>query len=319
MFNSTNIIFKNGKTLHFILNKSANRFLHSNLNILKQSKKFNVITKENASDSLISSHFSLFLRRNRFFNRKTAPKDAQKIKTKIKISEIKRLLSLAKPDRFKLAGKNIINVLLVHIYICIYFFFPINIGAMILLLISSGVTMSVPFFIGKLIDFIQTNDKELLKERLKYITLIMLGVFVIGALANFGRVYIIQSTSQRIVMRLRENLFRSIMNQEMAFFDNNKTGELINRLSSDAEIVGMSISQNLSDGLRSTIQAAGGIGMMIYVSPFLAAIGLSVVPAVTIFAISFGRYIKKLSKQVQDVLAEATEVSLEFYFIKVKF
>jgi ATP-binding cassette, subfamily B (MDR/TAP), member 10 len=190
---------------------------------------------------------------------------------------------------------------------------------MILLLISSGVTMSVPFFIGKLIDFIQTNDKELLKERLKYITLIMLGVFVIGALANFGRVYIIQSTSQRIVMRLRENLFRSIMNQEMAFFDNNKTGELINRLSSDAEIVGMSISQNLSDGLRSTIQAAGGIGMMIYVSPFLAAIGLSVVPAVTIFAISFGRYIKKLSKQVQDVLAEATEVSLEFYFIKVKF
>ena len=40
---------------------------------------------------------------------------------------------------------------------------------MILLLISSGVTMSVPFFIGKLIDFIQTNDKELLKERLKYI------------------------------------------------------------------------------------------------------------------------------------------------------
>ncbi len=117
MFNSTNIIFKNGKTLHFILNKSANRFLHSNLNILKQSKKFNVITKENASDSFISSHFSLFLRRNRFFNRKTAPKDAQKIKTKIKVSEIKRLLSLAKPDRFKLAGKNIIDVLLVHLFI----------------------------------------------------------------------------------------------------------------------------------------------------------------------------------------------------------
>jgi len=109
-------------------------------------------------------------------------------------------------------------------------------------------------------------------------------------------------------MRLRQNLFKSIMNQEMAFFDRNKTGELINRLSADAEVVGLSISQNLSDGLRSVIQAAGGIGMMLYVSPFLAAIGLSIVPAVTIFAIAFGRYIKKLSKQVQDVLAEATEV-----------
>ncbi len=181
-------------------------------------------------------------------------------------------------------------------------------GAMILLLISSGVTMLVPFFIGKLIDFVQDGDKNTIKQKLKDVSLIMLGIFLIGALANFGRVYLIQSTGQQIVMRLRQKLYKSIMDQEMSFFDKNKTGELINRLSSDTEVVGLSISQNLSDGLRSTIQAAGGVGMMLYVSPFLAAIGLSVVPAVTVFAIAFGRYIKNLSKKVQDVLAEATEV-----------
>ena len=49
--------------------------------------------------------------------------------------------------------------------------------------------------------------------------------------------------------------------------------------------------------------------MMLYVSPYLATIGLSIVPAVTIFAIGFGRYIKNLSKKVQDVLAEATDVN----------
>lgn len=183
---------------------------------------------------------------------------------------------------------------------------------MVLLVISSSVTMAVPFFIGKLIDFIQSSeDREKMKEKLKTVTLAMTGVFVVGALANFGRVYIIQSTGQRIVARLRQRLFSSIMSQEMAFFDRNKTGELVNRLSADAEIVGMSISQNLSDGLRSAIQAAGGVGMMLYVSPALGAIGLSIVPAVTVFAIAFGRYIKNLSKQVQDVLAEATEVAEE--------
>lgn len=51
--------------------------------------------------------------------------------------------------------------------------------------------------------------------------------------------------------------------------------------------------------------------MMLYVSPVLGAIGLSVIPAVTVFAIAFGRYIKGLSKQVQDVLAQATEVAEE--------
>jgi ATP-binding cassette subfamily B (MDR/TAP) protein 10 len=128
-------------------------------------------------------------------------------------------------------------------------------------------------------------------------------------------------------MRIRERLFKSLMMQEMAFFDRNKTGELINRLSADTEIVGTSVSQNLSDGLRSIVQLSGGVGMMLYVSPTLGAIGslnffievlsysyifcrigLSSIPAVTLFAIFFGRYIKRLSKKVQDVLAEATDV-----------
>lgn len=282
-----NLIFNNGKNIQFILNKSTKRFLNLNLNILKQpTHKFNL--KNN--DSLISNQFSLFLRRNRFLSnsvKRNAKNATEQAKPKIKVNEIRRLLTLAKPDRFKLGA------------------------AMVLLLISSSITMSVPFFIGKLIDFIQTTDKETLKERLKTITLTMTIVFIIGAVANFGRVYIIQSTGQRIVLRLRKKLFEKIMHQEMAFFDKTKTGELINRLSADTEVVGLSISQNLSDGLRSVIQAAGGVGMMLYVSPFLGAIGLSVVPAVTIFAIAFGRYIKRLSKQVQDVLAEATEVAEE--------
>ena len=243
----------------------------------------------------ITNNVLVFVRGNKFLGN-SAKRAAKKedlagnaVKPKLDKNGIMRLMGLARPERFKIAG------------------------AMLLLVISSTITMAVPFFIGKLIDFIQSSDddKERMKAKLRNVTLVMAGVFVVGALANFGRVYIIQSTGQRIVMRLRKRLFNSIVSQEMAFFDQNKTGELINRLSTDAEVVGLSISQNLSDGLRSTIQAAGGVGMMLYVSPYLGAIGLSVVPAVTVFAITFGRYIKRLSKQVQDVLAEATDVAEE--------
>jgi ATP-binding cassette subfamily B (MDR/TAP) protein 10 len=62
---------------------------------------------------------------------------------------------------------------------------------------------------------------------------------------------------------LRERLFSSIVRQEIAFFDKNKTGELINRLSSDTTLVGASITQNISDGLRSAAQAIGGLAMMV--------------------------------------------------------
>lgn len=53
------------------------------------------------------------------------------------------------------------------------------------------------------------------------------------------------------------------MRQEIGFFDKNKTGELINRLSTDTSIVGASVTNNISDGLRSVTQAIGGITMMV--------------------------------------------------------
>lgn len=55
----------------------------------------------------------------------------------------------------------------------------------------------------------------------------------------------------------------SILRQEVAFFDKNRTGELINRLSADSAIVGRSITDNLSDGLRAVAQAVAGVSMMV--------------------------------------------------------
>ena len=67
----------------------------------------------------------------------------------------------------------------------------------------------------------------------------------------------------RIVRSLRAQLFSSIVRQEIAFFDMNKTGELINRLSTDTTLVGQSVTMNISDGLRSVVQALAGISMMV--------------------------------------------------------
>lgn len=53
------------------------------------------------------------------------------------------------------------------------------------------------------------------------------------------------------------------MRQEIGFFDKNKTGEIISRLSSDAAMIGNSVTFNVSDGLRSLAQAGGSIGMMV--------------------------------------------------------
>ena len=70
-------------------------------------------------------------------------------------------------------------------------------------------------------------------------------------------------SGNRIIKRLREGLFSNIVKQDIAFFDKNKTGELINRLSTDTSLVGQSVTMNISDGLRSILQAFGGISWMV--------------------------------------------------------
>ena len=68
---------------------------------------------------------------------------------------------------------------------------------------------------------------------------------------------------QRIVNRLRQKIFGSIIRQETAFFDKNPTGELINRLSTDTTLVGKAITDNISDGLRSLAQGVAGVSLMV--------------------------------------------------------
>ncbi|XP_043932060.1 ATP-binding cassette sub-family B member 10, mitochondrial [Protopterus annectens] len=120
-----------------------------------------------------------------------------------------------------------------------------------------------------------------------------------------------QLTGQRIVARLRESLFLSILTQEIGFFDKTRTGELINRLSSDTALLGRSVTENLSDGLRAVAQAAAGIGMMFCVSPKLAAFVLAIVPPLAVLAVIYGRYLRKLTRMTQDSLAEATQLAEE--------
>lgn len=115
----------------------------------------------------------------------------------------------------------------------------------------------------------------------------------------------------RIVKDLRSRLYRTMLNQDAGWYDTKGTGELINRLSNDTNLVGNSLSQNLSDGLRSIITIAAATSMMFYTSPQLSLFGLCVVPFVGGLAILFGTYVKNITKQLLDKLAEIMKIGEE--------
>ncbi|XP_058525544.1 ATP-binding cassette sub-family B member 10, mitochondrial isoform X3 [Ochotona princeps] len=216
----------------------------------------------------------------------TAEDDSRLRPAEVRRSEARKLLGLAYPERGRLAA------------------------AVGFLAVSSVITMSAPFFLGKIIDIIYTNPTVDYGDNLTRLCLGLGCVFLCGATANAIRVYLMQTSGQRIVNRLRTSLFSSILKQEVAFFDKTRTGELINRLSSDTALLGHSVTENLSDGLRAVAQASFGIGMMFFISPSLATFVLSVVPPISILAVIYGRYLRKLTKVRQDSLAQATQTGL---------
>ncbi|KAK0720358.1 P-loop containing nucleoside triphosphate hydrolase protein [Lasiosphaeris hirsuta] len=187
-------------------------------------------------------------------------------------------------------------------------------AAFVLLLISSSVTMSIPFSVGRILD-LSTKDPA---EDVRLFGLTMPQFFTglavlltIGATANFGRIILLRIVGERVVSRLRTQLYRRTYVQDAEFFDANRVGDLISRLNSDTVIVGKSITQNVSDGLRSLVSGSAGFVAMAWLSPKLTSIILVMVPPIALGAFFYGRTIRNLSRQIQKNVGTLMKIAEE--------
>ncbi len=141
--------------------------------------------------------------------------------------------------------------------------------------------------------------------------LVLVAIFAVQSLAVATRYVLFTVAGERIVTRLRAELYRRLVAQEVAFFDARRTGELVNRLASDTTVLQNTVSVNLSMGLRNLLMVAGGLALLVVSSPRLTVVMLAIVPAVALGAVVVGRRIARLSRRVQDALARAGEVAEE--------
>ncbi|KAI8617414.1 P-loop containing nucleoside triphosphate hydrolase protein [Chytriomyces sp. MP71] len=194
-------------------------------------------------------------------------------------------------------------------------------GAVTFLVISSGVSMSIPFSMGKIIDFVmhQLGLKAVDDEFIHLMSSVpaeylfggLVGFFAIGAGANFGRIILMRMAGERIIERLRNQIFDNIVRQDIQFFDKNRTGEIISRLAADTVIVGKSVTQNISDGLRNGIMAIVATGMMFSTSSSLSLTMMAIIPPVAVAAIYYGRVLRDISVKVQTATSQTTQVAQE--------
>ncbi|KAL6113897.1 abcb9 [Pungitius sinensis] len=180
--------------------------------------------------------------------------------------------------------------------------------AVLFLLISAVCEAFIPYYYGAAIDGIVVH------KSMEYFAkpVIMLSVLALASSLAMGvRGGVFTLTFAKLNLRLRDHLFRTLMRQEIAFFDENHTGDIISRLSADTTQVSDLISVNINIFLRSVIKGAGFSIFMLGISWKLTMVALMGFPFIGFVSKFYGDYYKKLTKKVQTVLAEANKVAEE--------
>ena len=180
---------------------------------------------------------------------------------------------------------------------------------MILLFVSSLVFMLFPYLMGQMVDIAQGTSKlDLTLGNMGWVLLIVL---VAQGLVSYTRVILFAKVSEKGIADVRKALYEKLVSLPIVFFEKSRVGELISRLTADVEQLYSAISITLAEFLRQIIILVVGIVLLAVTTPRLALIMLSSFPVIVIGAIFFGRYIRKLSKERQNHLADTNIILSE--------
>jgi len=186
---------------------------------------------------------------------------------------------------------------------------PLLAVASVALLVSSAMSLAYPQAAGWLVDAMIGESAGNLNQ----LGVLLVVLFAVQSVFSMLRAWLFTVAGERIVARLRGDLYRAIIGQDIAFYDASRTGELTNRLSSDTSVLQNAVTVNISMALRFGLSVIGGAGFMLYSSPQLALTASAIVPIVAIGAAVYGRWMRTLSRKVQDALARSTDVAEETF------
>jgi ABC-type multidrug transport system fused ATPase/permease subunit len=221
------------------------------------------------------------------------PKKEQKEKVKITKSSIKKakgIFAYLKP------------------YAGIYFI------GWIFLVLSTSAGLVFPYLMGKLLgagastsnmsDAIGLIDMS----NINSVAIALFVLFGFQSLFSFVRVVLFNNVTENALRDLRNDAFSKLVYMPMDFFNRNKVGELTSRLSSDIAQIQETLRTTIAEFFRQIIIVVGGVLFLFFISWKLALIMLGTVPVMAIVAVIFGRYIRKLSKEAQDYIAESNSI-----------
>lgn len=173
------------------------------------------------------------------------------------------------------------------------------------LLGSSLASLAFPKLLGELVN---SGNKGSLTNDLNRIALLLIGTLIIQSIFSYFRVVFFVNVTEKTLAFLRQTTYNHLIKLPLRFFEKHRVGELNSRISSDISLLQETLTTTLAEFIRQIIIICGGITLLAITSWRLTLFMLAIIPGVMLLAVFFGRFIRKLSKQVQAEVAKSNTI-----------
>ncbi|XP_075000577.1 mitochondrial potassium channel ATP-binding subunit isoform X3 [Calonectris borealis] len=187
-------------------------------------------------------------------------------------------------------------------------------AAVVLALGAALLNVRIPVLLGQLVNVVARCARGRITgylQEARHPALRLLAVYCLQGLLTFGYIALLARVGEQVAGSMRKALFVSLLRQDVAFFDANRTGQLVNRLTADIQEFKSSFKLAISQGLRSGTQTAGCFVSLYLLSPKLTGLLLVALPALVGAGALIGAGLRSLSRRAQEQVAKATGVADE--------
>lgn len=172
------------------------------------------------------------------------------------------------------------------------------------LILSTTTNLIFPKLIGEIVSVIEGKSSYGLNQ----VVFFLIGILILQSLFSFGRIFFFSIVSERSMADIRQMVYSKIISLPVPFFEQNRVGALMSRITSDVQSLQDVLSFTLAEFFRSIATVVVGIVIICLISWKLTIFMLATFPVAIVIAMFFGRHIRKLSKKAQDELAQANVV-----------
>ncbi len=179
------------------------------------------------------------------------------------------------------------------------------------LIVAAGATLAIPYAFRQMIDLGFGHGGVTDSGHIDLYFLALFGVACVLGVATAARFYMVSWLGERVTADIRSAVYAHVVTQSPQFYETTQTGEVLSRLTTDTTLIQALVGTSISMALRNALLFIGGMAMLFVTSIKLSSIILVMLALVVLPIVWFGRRVRRLSRDSQDRVADASALAGE--------